>query len=104
MEYHRYITGVTLWKINSSTLKITHIQWKLIFQPLSARVYVNLLEGNIFHLVHLYIYIYSKYMIYDIDDLSLESGRSSTSNVVFKKVDIPFFSHEMICGLITQES
>ena len=25
---------------------MTNFEWKLIFQPLSARVYVNLLEGN----------------------------------------------------------
>ena len=34
--------------MNSLTLKITNFYWKLIFQPLSARVYVNLLVGIYF--------------------------------------------------------
>ena len=29
----------------TQTLNMTNFQWKLIFQPLSGRVYVNLLEG-----------------------------------------------------------
>ena len=37
-----------LWWINSLTLKITHFEWKLIFQPrwLAGRVNVNLLEST----------------------------------------------------------
>ena len=49
--------GFTLWQITSNIINITNIDpenhqvflktdWKLIFQPLPGRVYVNLLEGN----------------------------------------------------------
>ena len=35
-----------LVNFHSSTLKTRNFEWKLVFQPLSARVHVNLLEGN----------------------------------------------------------
>ena len=31
---------------------MTNLLWKLVFQPLSGRVYVNLLEGNMSSIVH----------------------------------------------------
>ena len=44
----------------TQTLKITNFQLKLIFQPLSARVYVTLLEGiDIYRYTYICIYIYT---------------------------------------------
>ena len=34
-------SAATLWGMNSSTLKIPHFEWKLIFQPLFGRVCVH---------------------------------------------------------------
>jgi hypothetical protein len=38
--------------VNKHTLKMTNLQWKLVFQRLSGSVYINLLEG---------IYIYKPF-------------------------------------------
>jgi hypothetical protein len=46
--FYHVAVDVTVWKINSLILKTAIFELKLIFQPLSARVYVNLLQGKIF--------------------------------------------------------